>query len=158
MKFSDISPLGNGIFHISPSEDKPNVREELADTQRIQADESESYDVSLIMGSKGSIYDFYDGLARASEVPTLEFDEFWNRFERRFPGTYFGRPNFTTNARNTLGPCVFVMLGPKDKSLANLIDTDGTFSHEGSDAILYAIIETQDSLSGEPLRDLMWWE
>ena len=83
-------------------------------------------------------------------MPALKLDEFWHKFRRRFPGTYWGYANYGTDEENCIGRAVFVVLGPGDRSFAGSIDEFGWFEGDGEEAILDAFIETQDSFSGEP--------
>ncbi len=138
------------MITIKLNEDELNVIEKFADTRQTLADATETCVCALLCGGVPSVHAGYEKRALAIGVPALELEEFWHRFRRRFPGTYWGWANHGTDEEVCIGRAVFVVVGPEDKSLVSLIDKFGWL---GEKAVLDAFIETQDSFSGEPHPD-----
>ncbi len=147
---TDITPNDDASVTITLNEDEINMIEKFADTRRTLADAAEACVCGLLCGEVSSVHVGYKKRALAIGMLALELEEFWHRFRRRFPGTYWGWANHGTDEEVCIGRAVFVVLGPEDKSLVSLIDKFGWFQSGGEDAILDAFIETQDSFSGEP--------
>ena len=138
------------MITIKLNEDELNVIEKFADTRQTLADATEDCVCGLLCGGVFQVHAGYKERALAIGVLALELEEFWHRFRRRFPGTYWGYANYGTDEQDCIGRAVFVVLGPKNKSLVSLIDKFGWFQSGGENAVLDAFIETQDSFSGEP--------
>ena len=135
---------------VTLNEEEINMAEKFADTRQTLADAANACVCGLLCGGVSSVHVGYKKRALAIGMPALELEEFWHKFRRRFPGTYWGWANHGTDEEDCIGRAVFVVLGPEDKSLVSLIDKFGWFQSGGKDAILDAFIETQDSFSGEP--------
>lgn len=147
---TDITPNGDGSVSVRLNEDEISLCEKFADTRRTLADAAEACVCGLLCGNVFAVHAGYEKRALAIGISALEPEEFWHKFRRRFPGTYWGYANYGTDEQDCIGRAVFVVLGPEDKSLASLIDKFGWFESDGHDAVLDAFIKTQDSFSGEP--------
>ncbi len=135
---------------ITLNEEEINIAEKFADTRQTLADAAKACVCGILWGGVSSVHAEYKKRAPAIGVPALKLEEFWHKFRRRFPGTYWGYANYGTDEQVSIGRAVFVVLRPEDKSLFSLIDKFGWFQSGGEDAVLDAFIETQDSFSGEP--------
>ena len=106
--------------------------------------------VGSLCGSVDAVYSDYQEKAREMGKVVLELEDFWNRFRRRFPGSYWSYKHFGTAEQGYIGRAVFVWLRPTDTSLAGKIDEWGWFRGEGHDAVLEAFIQAQEFFSGMP--------
>jgi hypothetical protein len=101
------------------------------------------------------VYNFHRGYqsrAREAGKVVLEIEDFWNKFRRRYPGSWEGHAEFGPDDEKNLGRAVFVGLRATDTALAAKIG-DGFFTSDGQNGVLDAFIQEQDTLSGEPLED-----
>ncbi len=151
MKNSDVTLNDDGSVTVRPNEDEKNKAKKFADTRQTLAHAAKSVKCGMLSGGVTSVHAIYKGRALAIGVIALEFEEFWNKFRRRFPGTYWGYAIYGWDEESNIGRAVFVVLGPDDESLFSLIDEFGWLN--GIYAVLDAFIETQDSFSGEPHPD-----
>ncbi len=135
---------------VTLNEEEINMAEKFADTRQTLADAANACVCGILWGGVSSVHAEYKKRAPAIGVPALKLEEFWHKFRRRFPGTYWGHANYGTDEQVSIGRAVFVVLRPEDKWLFSLIDKFGWFQSGGEDAVLDAFIETQDSFSGEP--------
>jgi len=117
---------------------------------RKNGDNMENGAVGIFYTSVSSVHSSYQSRAREAGKVVLEIEDFWNKFRRRFPGSYWGHAEFGHDDEKNLGRAVFVCLRPTDSTLAAERYDDGFFTSEAEDAILDAFIQEQDTLSGEP--------
>ena len=131
----------------------------MTETDIKQDDENmEDGAVGIIWLSVSGLHSYYQRRARETGKTMLEIEDFWNKFRRRFPGSYWGHAEFGPDDEKNLGRAVFVCLRPTDASLASKIDGLGFFTSEGHDAVMEAFIRAQETLTGEPHPDVLPWE
>ncbi len=144
---TDITPNDDASVTIRLNEEEINMAEKFADTRQTLADAAKACVCGILWGGVSSVHWEYKMRALAIGMLALELDEFWHRFRRRFPRTYWGFANAASDEQLSICNAVFVFLGPEDKSLISQIDKFGRFPGV---AVIDAFIETQDSFSGEP--------
>ena len=112
--------------------------------------------------SPASLHWHYQKQAEKTGKAILDFDAFWNKFRRRFPGTSWGwgdhGPGYPEY--NCIGRVTFLCLQPDDNELAETIDSWGWFNDRGVDLVTDNFIAVQDALSAEPhvSDELPWLE
>ena len=131
----------------------------MTETDIKQDDENmEDGAVGIIWLSVSGLHSYYQRRARETGKTMLEIEDFWNKFRRRFPGSYWGHAEFGPDDEKNLGRAVFVCLRPTDSTLAAERYDDGFFTSEAEDAILDAFIGEQETLSAEPYPEELPWE
>jgi hypothetical protein len=150
MSKPDMTPNDDASVTINLNEEETNIAMKFADSRQTLADAAKACVCGILCGDVSSVHEVYKTRALAIGMPALKLEDFWHKFRRRFPGTYWGYANYGTDEENCVGRAVFVVLGPGDRSFISLIDEFGWFRSGGEDAVLDAFIETQDSFSGEP--------
>ena len=90
MSKTDITPNDDASVTITLNEDEINTIEKFTDSRRTLADATEDCVSGLLCGDVSSVQKRYEKRALAIGVLALELEEFWHKFRRRFPGTYWG--------------------------------------------------------------------
>ena len=150
MSKPDMTPNDDASVTINLNEEETNIAMKFADSRQTLADAAKACVCGILCGDVSSVHEVYKTRALAIGMPALKLEDFWHKFRRRFPGTYWGYANYGTDEENCAGRAVFVVLGPGDRSFISLIDEFGWFQSGGEEAVLDAFIETQESFSGEP--------
>ena len=146
----NITPNNDAGLTVMLNEEETNIALKFAESRQILTDAAIACVCGQLPGSVPSVHTIYKKRALVIGMPALKLDEFWHKFRRRFPGTYWGYANYGTDEQDCIGRAVFVVLGPEDRSFISLIDEFGWFQSGGEEAVLDAFIETQESFSGEP--------
>ena len=101
-----------------------------------------------LYGSVSDLHLAYLDKAREKGKTVLGFEDFWNKFRHRFPGSSKGNESYYPELGDTKGsPVVFVNFRPSDTALASLIDERGWLER---DEVLDAFIRDQETLSRKP--------
>ncbi len=101
-----------------------------------------------LYGSVSDLHLAYLDNAREKGKTVFGFEDFWNKFRHRFPGSSKGNESYYPELGDTKGsPVVFVNFRPSDTALASLIDERGWLER---DEVLDAFIRDQETLSRKP--------